>query len=224
VPPLRPFGSNLSSLNPDTLPSEHLQDKVDDQGAQIKELEQARTDNEDKTDLLQDQNDDLREKISKLSSPTPFPEFAKPLEVPVPQKPATPELPPIEPLDRPSSPDHHFEQSAWHTIEVDSKTGRAAEQPSFNYGPEFTHEQHQETIGSEGEEVVAASGQLAVGTEAEVRASPSATPSSPVYEDPSLINQMNPFKNTSQMHLKTDLWLWIILLIVVIADVSVILS
>ncbi|HUC87763.1 MAG TPA: hypothetical protein VMR95_01260 [Candidatus Binatia bacterium] len=38
---------------------------------------------------------------------------------------------------------HHLEQSAWHSIEVDN-TGKAVEHPVFDYGQEFTHEQHQE--------------------------------------------------------------------------------
>lgn len=41
---------------------------------------------------------------------------------------------------------HHIETSAWHSIEVDNKTGRAAENPLITYGEEFRHEQHQELL------------------------------------------------------------------------------
>lgn len=41
---------------------------------------------------------------------------------------------------------HRLQTSAWHTIEVDKKTGRAAENSSIEYGEEFKHEQHQEQL------------------------------------------------------------------------------
>ncbi|HUD10707.1 MAG TPA: hypothetical protein VMR28_03485 [Candidatus Saccharimonadales bacterium] len=65
-----------------------------------------------------------------------------------------------------TSSDRHLEQSAWHNIEVDNKTGKAVEQPSFAYGEEFKHEQRQEAVTDENpedDEVAVASGQLAVG-------------------------------------------------------------
>lgn len=40
--------------------------------------------------------------------------------------------------------DHHLETSAWHTIEIDNKTGRPVENPSFTYGQEYHHERAQE--------------------------------------------------------------------------------
>jgi hypothetical protein len=61
--------------------------------------------------------------------------------------------------------DHHFEQSAWHNIEVDNKTGRAVEKPTFSYGEAFRDEQRTEAnaFHTDGA-VTSASGQLAVGS------------------------------------------------------------
>jgi len=59
--------------------------------------------------------------------------------------------------------DHHIEQSAWHNIEVDNKTGRAVEEASFNYGDAFKDEQRTEANAFHTDGAVAsASGQLAV--------------------------------------------------------------
>jgi hypothetical protein len=41
--------------------------------------------------------------------------------------------------------DHRLEQSAWHTIEVDAKTGKPVERPTFEYGQEYHRERAQET-------------------------------------------------------------------------------
>jgi hypothetical protein len=60
------------------------------------------------------------------------------------QRPKQPErvamvVPPeTEPLQVPS--DHRLETSAWHSIEVDSKTGKPVEQPAFTYGHEYYKE------------------------------------------------------------------------------------
>ena len=59
--------------------------------------------------------------------------------------------------------DHHLEQSAWHNIEINNKTGRAAEQPSFTYGEAFKDEQKAEANSFDHDGAIAtASGQLAV--------------------------------------------------------------
>lgn len=49
----------------------------------------------------------------------------------------------VEQLDIPK--DHRIETSAWHSIEVDAKTGKAVENPTFAYGEEYYHERAQET-------------------------------------------------------------------------------
>ena len=67
-----------------------------------------------------------------------------------------------EQLSKPLPQQHRLEHSAWHTIEVDKKTGRVVEQPVFEYGQEFQREVRQETWQPD-DEVAVASGQLAVG-------------------------------------------------------------
>jgi hypothetical protein len=42
------------------------------------------------------------------------------------------------------APEHRLQTSAWHTIEVDARTGRAVEKPVFEYGHEYYREQAQE--------------------------------------------------------------------------------
>ncbi len=42
--------------------------------------------------------------------------------------------------------EHHLETSAWHTIEVDTKTGKAVENPTFAYGQEYYRERAKEAI------------------------------------------------------------------------------
>jgi hypothetical protein len=49
---------------------------------------------------------------------------------------------PAEQLEIPK--DHHLETSAWHTIEVDSKTGKPVENPTFAYGHEYYQERAHE--------------------------------------------------------------------------------
>lgn len=41
--------------------------------------------------------------------------------------------------------EHRLETSAWHTIEVDAKTGKAVENPTFAYGEEYYRERAKET-------------------------------------------------------------------------------
>lgn len=61
--------------------------------------------------------------------------------------------------------DHHIEQSTWHNIEVDNKTGKAVEEPTFSYGEAFKDEQRTETNAFHTDDgVISASGQLAVST------------------------------------------------------------
>jgi len=43
---------------------------------------------------------------------------------------------------------HRLEASAWHSIEIDNKTGKAVENPAFVYGEEFQHERAPENVGN----------------------------------------------------------------------------
>lgn len=68
-------------------------------------------------------------KAETLKQPAPVPKQREVLDGPV-------EIP----------ADRRVETSAWHRIEVDKKTGKAVEDPTFVYGEEFQKEQHQEKL------------------------------------------------------------------------------
>lgn len=58
---------------------------------------------------------------------------------------AVPEAPKLETPEHLTIPaGHRLETSAWHSIEVDAKTGKPVEKPVFEYGPEYYHERLQE--------------------------------------------------------------------------------
>jgi hypothetical protein len=44
------------------------------------------------------------------------------------------------------APEHTVQTSAWHSIEVDARTGKAVENPAFQYGREYYHERAQENV------------------------------------------------------------------------------
>jgi hypothetical protein len=58
------------------------------------------------------------------------------------QRPPQAEQVPADLLEVP--PEHRLETSSWHTIEVDAKTGKPVETPTFQYGHEYYRERAQE--------------------------------------------------------------------------------
>ena len=75
--------------------------------------------------------------------------------------------------------DHRLETSAWHSIEVDSKTGKAVENPAFEYGHEYYRERAAEATPKA--QLGAAAGEVALvaaaGTALPASASTPALPS-----------------------------------------------
>jgi hypothetical protein len=69
---------------------------------------------------------------------------------------------PAEQLEIP--PEHRLQSSAWHSIEVDSRTGKPVENPVFEYGHEYYRERSQES-GPRGD-VHTAAGEAALVAEA----------------------------------------------------------
>lgn len=139
-----------------------LEKKIEQLKTNVK-VEKAKTNTAEKTQLAQEK------KITKLvkakkEAPAPRMQDAAPRPVPVTNHELprhTAELKAIEAEEKKKKeaiaqptaeevlkvPDSHkIEQSAWHSIEVDKKTGLAVEDQSFQYGEEFKHEQHQETL------------------------------------------------------------------------------
>jgi hypothetical protein len=131
---------------------------------------------------------------------------------------------------------HRLEHSVWHSIEVDSKTGRAVETPAFTYGQEYNREQapeHQDE--SDEEEVAVASGQLAVGgiTNIDMPLSqpiPFSVPANSTQPAKKLtpalagLNHLQLPTTRLPADFKTDFWLWLLLGIVIIADFIAIFS
>lgn len=67
---------------------------------------------------------DQTEKEQKEKSPAAVPAQTERLEIP---------------------PEHRLQSSAWHSIEVDSRTGKPVENPAFEYGHEYYRERSQES-------------------------------------------------------------------------------
>jgi len=58
-------------------------------------------------------------------------------------------------------PEHRLETSAWHTIEVDARTGKPVEQPTFAYGQEYYRERAHEVAALDKRSTVAAEAAIA---------------------------------------------------------------
>ena len=124
--------------------------------------------------------------------------------------------------------DHHLETSAWHTIEVDSKTGKPVENPTFSYGHEYYQERAHEAAPKDqrnaaaGEValVAAAMGQASAAAQppsessgahiplATTQGVPKSTPSTP---DPTAAK-----KSPAATSSTGPLWPWLVALIVII--------
>ena len=117
--------------------------------------------------------------------------------------------------------DHHIEQSTWHNIEVDNKTGRAVEEPTFSYGEAFKDEQRTEANAFHTDGAVAsASGQLAVSSpifdnfnnrDAAILSNAQPGPNTPVNPH-AQIDYVGPSRSSS-----IDPLLWTILIVIIFA-------
>lgn len=101
---------------------------------QNKELEQTRTN----YNFLQTQQERQKNKFQRQynSLEKRFEKSARPEKLPAERSEQQPVA--AERLDVPEN--HRLETSAWHTIEVDAKTGKAVENPAFTYGHEYYRE------------------------------------------------------------------------------------
>jgi hypothetical protein len=119
-------------------------------------------------------------------------------------------------------PEHRLESSAWHNIEVDKKTGHAAEQPAvITYGEAFKREQRQETLmPDEPSEVAAASGQLAVDTIADIGTMPIPQNNQTIKKRTSLNAVENTVRLGQSMSNAGTLWLWLVLGFIIIAIIA----
>lgn len=119
--------------------------------------------------------------------------------------------------------DHRLETSAWHTIEVDAKTGKAVEKPTFEYGHEYYRERAAEAAPMQQRN--AAAGEVAL-----VAAAGGGTDSNGTPDIPDASTQGPPPHQQKQQtarpaHKATDavhaaatgpLWPWVVALVVLI--------
>ena len=107
--------------------------------AQTKELERERKDNYFNQQQQEKQKNEYERQYNALEKRLESTVQAEKIRPQAAER-AQPEAP--EQLKVPE--DHRLETSAWHTIEVDAKTGRAVENPAFEYGHEYYRERAHE--------------------------------------------------------------------------------
>ncbi len=146
--------------------------------------------------------------------------------------PPNPEQPRLESPEQLALPaDHRLETSAWLTTEIDNKTGKPVENPTFTYGKEYYRERAKEATPKEQRN--AATGEVALVaaamSQSEVR-SPD-TPSIPLAT-----TQGSPKKDALKAGLKSlskssggddsagPLWPWIVALVVVVICLIVVIG
>jgi hypothetical protein len=143
-----------------------------------------------------------------------------------PPKAELPVLVPNEQLAIP--PEHRLETSAWHSIEVDNKTGRPVENPTFAYGAEYYRERAQEAGPQDSRN--AAAGEVALVASAMSQDDPSKPTALPSGTIPDASTQSAPIKDSVKSKLQSitkpdsstaPLWPWIVALVVVVLALAI---
>ena len=134
----------------------------------------------------------------------------------------------VTPVEQPTlPPEHRLETSAWHSIEVDAKTGRAVENPTFQYGHEYYRERAQENVPAEqrnaaaGEVALVAAAQSSTAVHDPGQADPVAIPSATHQgPPPSSVDPQDSGKKKLSLAKKptasSPLWPWLVTLVAVI--------
>jgi hypothetical protein len=123
--------------------------------------------------------------------------------------------------------DHRLEQSAWHRIELDSKTGKVVESPTIAYGQEFKREQGQEMWRETAEPAIPTSQSTAdlftnLGTQQPTMPIPQAStpPPSPIqHADKPTVPTRDP--DNRVLSNTTDAILWVVFILVIFAITAV---
>ncbi|HSX06328.1 MAG TPA: hypothetical protein VLG92_01245 [Candidatus Saccharimonadia bacterium] len=133
-------------------------------------------------------------------------------------------------------PEHRLESSAWHSIEVDARTGRPVESPTFAYGEEYYKERAKEngqTMQSGGP--VAGPTMAGVPAGQQGSSAPGDSPSLPPVDLPSASMQGPPSSTEQQMPKATTksrvatgqtagpIWPWLVALLAIIISLALIL-
>ena len=194
--------------------------------AQSKELKQARKDQHFEKQKHEAEKQEFQRRYNALEKKAESP--ARPDKLTRRPERAQPDVP--EQLAIPD--DHRIETSAWHAIEVDAKTGKAVEKPTFQYGHEYYRERAQENRplqqrnAAAGEvALVAAAAAAANGNQAQA---PSPTvpmiPSASTQGPPSATKQAaKPSASTADKTASNTgpIWPWLVALVVIVVLLAI---
>jgi|GEM_PF-1944817 len=145
-----------------------------------------------------------------------------------------PEQPQVEQLNVP--PEHRVQTSAWHSIEIDAKTGKPVENPTFAYGEEYNKERAQEskhklaTQGGSSAGPSAANGS----SEPQTTSLPGTSSSLPPVGPPSATTQgppsdkkraikTDPKQKTADRQATGPIWPWLVALLAIVISLALIL-
>lgn len=132
-------------------------------------------------------------------------------------------------------PEHTLQRSAWHSIEVDTRTGKAVENPTFEYGQEFHKERAKESLPEDSDlptagvakDLVAAAQIPNASTDAST-VPPANLPNATVQGPPS--SPTDKAKKALQSLAKSDnpvssgpIWPWLLALLVIVVLLAVLL-
>lgn len=118
--------------------------------------------------------------------------------------------------------DHRLEQSAWHRIELDSKTGKVVESPTIAYGQEFKREQGREMWREPAEPVIPTSQSTAdlftnLGQQPTMPIPQASTPPPTPIQHPDKPTVPTRVSNGRVFSNATDAVLWIVFILVIFA-------
>ncbi len=131
-------------------------------------------------------------------------------------------------------PEHYMQASAWHSIEIDAKTGRPVENPTFAYGEEYHKERAQESMpvvqdGTTTRETIArpvAAGQQNSSLPGDsMSLPPVGLPSASTQGPPPSVNTkaVRPTAKTNAGQTTGPLWPWLVALLAIIISLVLIL-
>jgi hypothetical protein len=139
-------------------------------------------------------------------------------------------VPEERPLEMP--PEHRLQTSAWHSIEVDTRTGKPVERPSFEYGHEYYRERAQEAgpkeqVNTAAGEAALVAAALASSTDApggrDSANQPMLPPSAETHVTPQAVARQRARQAGSRLQTGGPIWPWAVALVVVVSLLIVVL-
>lgn len=132
-------------------------------------------------------------------------------------------VPEERPLEMP--PEHRLQTSAWHSIEVDVRTGKPVERPTFEYGHEYYRERAQEAgpkepVNAAAGEAALVAAALASSTDApggrDSANQPMLPPSAETHVTPQEVARQRARQAGSRLQTGGPIWPWAVALVVVV--------